>query len=113
MVDDEIVTSSPCKIGNGGEFKGEERPVVSIGELGWLALPVPEMYSALVQVLAWLSVPPGEACALRRSDLNLESGNPTITIRRRVSTKTATFAFDTPKTEAGKRTISVALHLVQ
>jgi integrase len=111
-VNDEIISSSPCKIRNGGKFKGAERPVLSIEELDSLTRSVPERYAALVHVLAWLAVRPGEACALRRSDLNLDSANPTVTIRRRVSTKTGTFAFDTPKTEAGNRTISVPPHLV-
>jgi integrase len=111
-VNDEIISASPCKIRNGGKFKGAERPVLSIEELDSLTRSVPERYSALVHVLAWLAVRPGEACALRRSDLNLDSANPTVTIRRRVSTKTGTFAFDTPKTEAGNRTISVPPHLV-
>jgi len=111
-VNDEVISSTSCKIKNGGKFKGAEHPTLSVKELGTLAETVPERYRALVQVLAWLAVRPGEACALRRRDLNLETDNPTLSVRQRVSTKTGTFEFDTPKTEAGNRTLPVPPHMV-
>jgi len=111
-VNDEVINSTPCKIKNGGKFKGTERPTLSVSELETLARTVPERYCALVHVLAWLAVRPGEASALRRSDLRLDAENPTLSVRQRVSTKTGTFAFDTPKTEAGIRTLSVPPHIV-
>ena len=40
-VNDEIISSSPCKIKNGGKFKGAERPVLSVEELYSLTCSVP------------------------------------------------------------------------
>ena len=111
-VNDELITSTPCKIRNGGKFKGAERPTLSLQQIKHLTEEVPGHYCALVQVLTWLALRPGEASALTRSDLELDAPNPTVTIRRRVSTKTGSFEYDTPKTEAGKRTLPIPPHLV-
>jgi len=110
-VDDEVITRNPCKIKGAGNAKASERSTFSLPEVQELTQAMPDRYKALVQLLVWSGIRKGEAAALRRRDLQLTGNAPTLTVRERVYKVEGVYVFDTPKSEAGKRTIALPPHL--
>ena len=110
-VDDEVITRNPCKIKGAGNAKAAERSTFSLPEVQELTQAMPDRYKALVQLLVWSGIRKGEAAALRRRDLQLTGNAPTLTVRERVYKVEGVYVFDTPKSEAGKRTIALPPHL--
>lgn len=82
-VEDDLVTSNPCRIKGASSGNAAERPVLSIPEVLALAEEVPDRYEALVQLLVWSGLRIGEAAALQRRDLDLTPGYASLSVRRR------------------------------
>ena len=115
-IQDNIIKSNPCNRSNTVHIPPKpKRPVLTPDQLADLATAAPKHYAVLVLVLGWVGLRIGEACALRVSDLSLtDPENATVRIQRRVKRlKTQELHFDTPKTAAGDRLVSLPLPLVQ
>jgi integrase len=104
-VDDDILTRNPCRIPGAGDARSPERPVLSAQEIGRLADEVPVSYRAFVLVAGFTGLRAGEIAALRLSDLDLRRGNAVLRVNRRFYRVAGTLTVDTPKSEAGARTL--------
>ena len=104
-VDDDILTRNPCRIPGAGDARSPERPVLSAQEIGRLADEVPVSYRAFVLVAGFTGLRAGEIAALRLSDLDLRRGHAVLRVNRRFYRVAGTLTIDTPKSEAGARTL--------
>ena len=104
-VDDDILTRNPCRIPGAGDARSPERPVLSAQEIGRLADEVPVSYRAFVLVAGFTGLRAGEIAALRLSDLDLRRGNAVLRVNRRFYRVAGSLTVDTPKSEAGARTL--------
>jgi integrase len=104
-VDDDILTRNPCRIPGAGDARSPERPVLSAQEIGRLADEVPASYRAFVLVAGFTGLRAGEIAALRLSDLDLRRGHAVLRVNRRFYRVAGTLTIDTPKSEAGARTL--------
>jgi len=110
-VNDELLPRNPCKIKGAGVAKAAGNPNLTLPEVQQLAEAVPDRYRALVHLLVWSGVRIGEAAALRRRDLQVSGNHPTLTVRERVYKVQGQYEFDSPKSEAGARTIALPPHI--
>jgi len=111
-VDDDILTRNPCRIPGAGDARSPERPVLSAQEIGRLADEVPVSYRAFVLVAGFTGLRAGEIAALRLSDLDLRRGNAVLRVNRRFYRVAGTLTIDTPKSEAGARTLPLPAFVV-
>jgi integrase len=100
---DGILARNPCNLPGAGSYRALERPTMSVREVEALSEAVPERHRTLVLLLAWCGLRLGEACELRRKDLDLEAG--TIRVSRDVYYVAGKYLVDTTKSSAGVRTI--------
>ena len=117
-VKDHKLDANPCNLeGAGDTGKGEgaqERPTLSAAEVALLADKVPDRYRALVLVLAWCGLRIGEACALRRDDIDLTRGAESLRVSERVYyIDNLGWNYDAPKSQAGRRRVPVPAHVAQ
>lgn len=105
-VADEVLASNPCRLRTAGTPKAA-RPSRSLtaAEVQALAGAVPDRYGALVLVLAFGGLRFGEATALRRRDV-LHGGSQ-LRVERSVRYVGGQWLVGDPKTEAGRRTVSL------
>lgn len=103
---DGIISTSPCKVEGAGTEHAPERPVATVDEVESLTRAMPEHLRIVVQLATWCQLRRGEILGLRRLDIDLKHGVIHIVQSR-------TFGMDgkpilkLPKTNAGRRTISV------
>ena len=105
-LDDGLIRRNPCRIKGAGQEVSPERPVLTIAQVYQLAGAVHQRYRALILLAAFGSLRWGEVTALRRSDIDVESGAVRIE-RQLVEARGGGFAFTSPKSAAGKRTVYV------
>ncbi|GAA3795334.1 hypothetical protein GCM10022226_13370 [Sphaerisporangium flaviroseum] len=104
--DDRIIPRNPCRIKGADEEKPDERPVLTVAQVFQLADLVPERLRALVLLATFASLRWGEAAALRRMDLDLNSG--TVSVRQQhVELDTGELLVGPPKSRAGVRTVAI------
>ena len=114
-LDENIIRVSPCNRTNAVRLPPRpKRDPLSPDQVADVAMNVSKHYALLVLVLGWIGMRIGEACALRLSDLSLnDPDNATARIQRRVKRlKSQELHFDTPKTAAGNRVVSIPPQLV-
>jgi integrase len=113
--DENIIRVNPCNRTNKVQTPQlPKRDPLSPDQVADVAMNVSKHYAVLVLVLGWIGMRIGEACALRLSDLSLnDPDNATVRIQRRVKRlKTQELHFDTTKTAAGNRVVSIPPQLV-
>ena len=71
---------------------------------------LPARYKAMVPLASWCALRYGEVTELRRSDIDLDAGK--VHVRRGVTQVGPTFIVGSPKSEAGKRTVSIPPHVL-
>jgi integrase len=105
-VDEELIRRNPCRIRGAGQERAAERPVATVDQVFDIAERMPDRFRVLVLLAAFTSLRYGELVALRRYDVNIKSG--TLTTRATlVERSDGSLVFGPPKTEAGKRTVTV------
>lgn len=111
-VRDGAVVKNPCQIPGAGSDRAKERPVATPTEVVALVEAITPRYRAAVLLAAWCGLRRGEVISLRTDDVDLVAG--TVTVRRnRVELLETGEAFDAdPKTDAGKRTVTVPPHVL-
>ena len=109
---DEAIRANPCNIPGAGSDRAKERPVASVVQVAALIEAITPRYRAAVLLGAWCGMRRGEIIALKPEDIDLAAA--TVTVREnRVELLESSVAFDAPpKTDAGKRTVTVPPHVL-
>lgn len=103
---DEAIVRTPCRIKAGGKSTVKREPeVLTLAELLALAEAMPRQHRALTLLCGLTALRFGEAVALRRRDVDLDAG--TVRVIRTAVRADGTKGTNSPKTEAGKRTVAV------
>ena len=111
-VRDGAITKNPCNILGAGTDRAKERPVASPAQVVALIEAITPRYRAAVLLAAWCGLRRGEVLGLLPEDVDLAAA--TVTIRRnRIELLATPQAFDAdPKTDAGKRTVTIPPHVL-
>lgn len=106
------ISRNPCQIPGAGSDRAKERPVATPGQVAAFVDAITPRYRAAVLLAAWCGLRRGEVIGLRRDDVDLNAG--TVTVRRnRVELLETRRSFDgDPKTDAGRRTVSIPPHIL-
>jgi integrase len=109
---DGAITRNPCQIPGAGSDRAKERPIASPAQVAALIEAITPRYRAAVLLAAWCGLRRGEVLGLHPADVDLIAG--TVTVRRsRVELLAQPQAFDAdPKTDAGKRTVTIPPHVL-
>jgi len=110
-VNDDRIGKNPCRIDHGGVERTAEQRFISLTELYAIADAVPTRYRALILTAGLAGLRQGELFALRRSDLNLEGASLTVR-RKRLRLASGEVIEGDPKSDAGRRTVSLPKLLV-
>lgn len=108
---DNAISANPCTIKGAGSDRAKERMIATPAEVAELVDSITPRYRAAVLLAAWCGLRRGEIIGLARADLDLSADQ--VWVRRtRVELLETRQAFDKdPKTDAGKRPVSIPPHL--
>lgn len=110
-VEDEIVPTSPCKIRGAGQSKKQHQTrIATLEELEVIVAEVPSKYRLLILLAAWCGLRFGELTELRRGDVHM--GKQVLRVHRAVTRVGSEYHVGPPKTEAGKRDVTIPPHLM-
>jgi integrase len=110
-VSDDLVPTNPCRIrGAGKAKKAHTTRIASLAELEVIVEALPTRYRPMALLAAWCSLRFGELAELRRDDVHLDSR--TIRVERAVTSRDGQVFVGDPKSDAGKRTVSIPPHLL-
>lgn len=105
-VDDELIRRNPCRIKGAGQDTAAERPTVTLQEVFDIAAAIQPRYRLLVLLATFAQLRFGELVALRRRHVNLSTME--LQVRKAVAEmEDGTQIEDDPKSEAGKRRVSL------
>ncbi len=103
--DDGLIRRNPCRVKGAGTEKSPERPVLTIAQVYALADAAGDRYRALILLACFCGLRWGELAALRRCDLDADTG--TIDVRRQLTEVNGYLTSGPPKTDAGKRAVVI------
>lgn len=110
-VRDGAISANPCTIKGAGSDRAKERSIATPGQVADLVHNITPRYRAAVLLGAWCGLRRGEIVGLSVADLDLVSSEVWVR-RNRVELLESPVAFDAdPKTDAGKRPVSIPPHL--
>lgn len=105
-VDDGLIRRNPCRIKGASVEKSPERPVLTIGQVYALADAIGPRYRALILLACFCGLRWGELAGLQRADI--DCGRKTVRIARQLCEVAGREPFlAPPKSDAGKRTVSM------
>jgi len=105
-VDDGLILKSPCKVKGAGIEHAAERPMATVAEVEALTNALPGRLQLIIQLAAWCQLRRGEILGLRRQDVDML--HSTIRIEQsRTFSRDGSSITKSPKTAAGRRTLSV------
>jgi len=108
---DDLLTANPCRIRGAGSARKQHRTrVASLPELEALTAAMPERYRAMVLLAAWCGLRFGELAELRRGDVDLDDRR--LHVDRAVTRVNGQMIVGDPKSEAGRRSVTVPPHLL-
>jgi integrase len=105
-VDDDLIRRNPCRIRGAATVTADERPVATLDQVFSIAAAIQPRYRLLVLLATFAQLRFGELVALRRRSIDLR----TMELRVRKATaemEDGTQVDDDPKSEAGKRPVSL------
>jgi integrase len=105
-VKDERIARNPCKIDGGGVERSPEQRFPTIADLYEIANLVPRRYRVVILLAGFGGLRQGELFALRRRDVDLESGTVRVE-RKRLRLESGQVIEGEPKSAAGRRVISL------
>jgi integrase len=109
-VADELIVRNPCVVKGASQERSPERPMLSIAEVDALAAAIPKPWRTAVELAAWCHLRLGEVLGLERRDVDiLHRRNHIERTSYEVGGK---LQIAPPKTEAGRRTVSIPPHLI-
>jgi integrase len=105
-VDDGLIMKSPCKVKGAGVERAAERPIATVAEVEALTAAMPDRLQLIIQLAAWCQLRRGEILGLRRRDIDMLHSAIRIEQSRTFSRNGSSIT-KSPKTTAGRRTLSV------
>jgi integrase len=105
-VDDQLVRRNPCRIAKAGEDGSAERKTLTIAEVFAVADAIQPRFRALVLLGAFTSLRFGELAALTRGDLDLDTGDVSVS-KSQAELRGGRRMIKGPKSEAGVRVVSI------
>jgi len=110
IAEDECATN-PCRVrGASATRRAVKVRPASLDELGVLVVAMPERYRVMTLLAAWCALRFGEITELRRRDVDLDAG--VLRVRRGVARAGGEVIIGTPKSDAGRRDVSIPPHIV-
>ncbi len=110
-VDDGMIKRNPCRIKGAGDDESAERPVLTVAQVFDLADAIQPRYRALVLLATFTSLRFGELAALRRTDVDLDAGEVRVRSSQ-AELKKGRLIVKGPKSEAGRRTVTIPIVIV-
>lgn len=110
-VEDGLVTGNPCTIKGAGTEPTSQRPIITVAQAFELADLMDPRFRSLVLLAAFVGLRKGEMLGMRRADLDLNAALITVEQQRQLSRKGA-HLIGPPKSEAGRRTVSIPAALI-
>lgn len=110
-VEDQAVSANPCTVRGGGQASTAKkvRPLIP-RELAALVAALPPRYRVLALLGCWCSLRFGELAGLQRADVDLDAG--LLFVRRGVVRTRAGLISKAPKSEAGRRSVTIPPHIL-
>jgi integrase len=105
-VDDGLIRRNPCRIKGASVERSPERPVLTVAEVYALAEAVGSRYRALVLLACFCGPRWGELAALRRCDIDTNTGFVRVT-HQLTETPGQPLRFGPPKTDASRRVVVI------
>jgi len=105
-VDDGLIRRNPCRAKGAGTEHSPERPLLTIGQVYELADACGPVYRLMILLACFCGLRWGELTALRRRDVDVDTGTVRIT-RQLTEVSGRPPFFGPPKTEAGNRVVFV------
>ena len=110
-VDDQMIRRNPCRIEGAGREDSPERDVVSLPVVFAIADALPVRYRAMVLLATFASMRWGELVGLRRENIDLDAGQIRI-VETTAELDRGGLLPETPKSRAGRRTVTFPVELV-
>lgn len=116
-VEDELLPVTPCRSPKAGRKpKSTRKPLLSPAEYTALVAALPERYRLMAELMAGCALRLGEVTELRKKDVRIvrdgDDLTATVTVDRAVSWAAGSVPHvGPPKSEAGRRTVTVPPHL--
>ncbi|MER5628044.1 site-specific integrase [Streptosporangium sp. NPDC002544] len=110
-VDDERIRRNPCRIKGAGTPDTPEREMIPLAKVLEIADAVPCRYRALVLLGTFASLRWGELAGLRRTHLDLDGGVVRV-VGALAELDGGTLVEGTPKSRAGRRTVSIPPEII-
>ena len=108
---DELVTANPCRIRGAGSSKTKHQTTVAtLPELEVIVAAMPVRYRPMVLLAAWCGLRFGELAELRRGDVDTKGR--LLRVSRGVSRAGGQVFIGDPKSDAGRRDVSIPPHLM-
>ena len=111
-VEDELIVKNPCIIKGAGTERSPERPIATIAQVDALADAIDPRWRALVLLATYGSLRWGELTALTRQRIDLQPPARWRWWSRRSSSPVATRVLGPPKTDAGRRMVTLPAFVV-
>lgn len=109
--DDRLIKRNPCRIDGAGQEESDEREIVPLPVVFALADAVPVRYRALVLLATFADLRWGELAGLRRENINLTTCE--VRVRETIAEPDkGELRQETPKSQAGKRTVAFPVELM-
>jgi integrase len=110
-VEDDAISASPCRIRKAGQSKRRIDPKpATLAELEIIRESMPERLRLIVQLAAWCALRYGELIELRRDDFDLV--HRVVRIDRAAVRVRGEWLRGDPKSDAGRRSVSMPPHVV-
>jgi integrase len=110
-VDDQVVRRNPCRIEGAGKEDSPEREVVSLPVVFAIADALPVRYRAMALLATFASMRWGELVGLRRENIDLDTCEIRI-LETAAELDRGDLLPETPKSRAGRRTVTFPAELV-
>lgn len=108
---DELVSKNPCLLAHAGRERPAERPVISVVQVYELANAVEPRFRLLVLLAAFTGLRRGELFGLTRARIDLLHSRISV-FEQRQQLADGSIVISEPKTDAGRRTISLPPPLI-
>ncbi len=110
-VEDELIVKNPCVIKGAATERSPERPIATIAQVDALANAIDPRWRALVLLATYGSLRWGELTALTRQRIDLRAGTVDV-VEQALELSGGTRVLGPPKTDAGRRTITMPAFVV-
>lgn len=110
-VEDGLVLTNPCTIKGAGTEPTSKRPILTVAQAFQLAELIGPRFRSVVLLAAFVGLRKGEMLGMRRVDLDLDAALVTVEQQRQLS-RTGAHLVGPPKTDAGRRTVSIPSQLL-